>query len=110
MQDLFNKLGKAASSAASTASNKAEEFREINKLKGEQNEAKNEYASVKKKLADYVFKKYQDGELKDETLIEFCDKMQELRDSIDSIDDEIKDLKEEYRIRRAENDEKSSRL
>lgn len=105
MQDLFNRLGKAAGAAVGTASNKAEEMREIQKLKGEQNDMKNEYSATKKKLADYVFKKYQAGELEDESLKEFCDKMQQLRDSIDGIDEKIKDVKEEYQMKAAEREE-----
>lgn len=96
MQDLFNKLGKVATSAATSASSKAEEMREINKLKSEQSDMKSEYTSVKRKLADYVFKQFQEGNLEDENLKEFCEKMQELRDSIDHIDDEIKAVKKDY--------------
>lgn len=110
MQDLLNRIGKAASSAASTASSKAEEMREINKLKGEQNDLKSEYSITKKKLADFVFKQYQDGELKDDTLREFCDKMQELRDHIDSIDDEIDEVKRVYEEKAAERAENRNRL
>jgi archaellum component FlaC len=96
MQDLFNKIGKAASTAATTAGQKAEEMKEINKLKGEQSNLKSEYSITKKKLADYVFKLYQADELKDETLREFCDKMQELREEIDQIDKDIENVKEDY--------------
>ena len=35
-------------------------------------------------------------ELKDETLREFCDKMQELREEIDQIDKDIENVKEDY--------------
>ena len=110
MQDLFNKLGKAATSAATTASSKAEEMREINRLKGEQSEMRTEYSSTKKKLADFVFKKFQAGELEDETLKEFCVKMQELRDSIDRIDEEIKGVKEEYEEKATLRAEERNRL
>ena len=96
MQSLFDRLGKAASSAATNAASKAEEMREINKLKNERTELKNEYTSVKKKLSEYVFKQYQDGKLEDEALIEFCDKMQELRDSIDDLGKEIDAVRAEY--------------
>ena len=96
MQSLFDKLGKAATSAATNAASKAEEMREINKLKNERTELKNEYTSVKKKLSEYVFKQYQDGKLEDEALIEFCDKMQELRDSIDDLGKEIDAVRAEY--------------
>ena len=74
MQSLFDKLGKAATSAATNAASKAEEMREINKLKSERNELKSEYTVTKKKLAEYVFKQYQDGELTDSALVEFCDR------------------------------------
>ena len=96
MQSLFDKLGKAASSTASNAANKAAEMREINRLKGERVDLKNEYTIVKKKLSEYVFKQYQEGKLEDEALIEFCDKMQELRDSIDELGKEIEAVKAEY--------------
>jgi len=96
MQSLFDKLGKAASSAATNAASKAEEMREINRLKGEQNEMKTEYTATKKKLSEYVFKQYQEGNLTDAALLEFCDKMQELRDGIDELEEEIKNVKAEY--------------
>ncbi|MCR5034154.1 MAG: hypothetical protein K6B42_01875 [Clostridia bacterium] len=96
MQSLFDKLGKAASSAATSAASKAEEMREINRLKGEQNEMKTEYTVTKKKLSEYVFKQYQEGTLTDSALVEFCDKMQELRDGIDELEEEIKAVRAEY--------------
>ena len=96
MQSIFDKLGKAASSAATNAASKAEEMREINRLRGEQNEMKTEYTVTKKKLSEYVFKQYQEGNLTDSALIEFCDKMQELRNSIDEIEEEIQTVKAEY--------------
>jgi len=96
MQSLFDKLGKSASSAATSAASKAEEMREINRLKGEQNEMKTEYTVTKKKLSEYVFKQYQEGTLTDSALVEFCDKMQELRDGIDELEEEIKAVREEY--------------
>ena len=102
MQSLFDKLGKAASSAATNAASKAEEMREINKLKGERNELKNEYTVTKKRLAEFVFKQYQDGELTDSALIEFCDKMQELRDGIDDLSEEIEAVRAEYEEKAAE--------
>ena len=96
MQSIFDKLGKAASSAATNAASKAEEMREINRLRGEQNEMKTEYTVTKKKLSEYVFKQYQEGNLTDSALLEFCDKMQELRDGIDELEEEIKAVREEY--------------
>ena len=96
MQSLFDKLGKAASSAATNAASKAEEMREINRLRGEQTEMKTEYTVTKKKLSEYVFKQYQEGTLTDSALVEFCDKMQELRDGIDELEEEIKAVRAEY--------------
>lgn len=96
MQSFLDRLGKAATSTATNAASKAAEMREINKLKGERSELKNEYTIVKKKLSEYVFKQYQEGKLEDEALIEFCDKMQELRDGIDELEEEIKNVKAEY--------------
>ena len=105
MQSLFDKLGKAASSAATNAASKAEEMREINRLKGEQNEMKTEYTATKKKLSEYVFKQYQEGKLEDSALIEFCDKMQNLRDEIDELGEEIEAVRAEYEQKAAERTE-----
>ena len=102
MQSLLDKVGKAATSAATNAATKAEELRAINKLKNERNDLKVEYTTTKKRLAEYVFKQYQDGELKDSALLEFCDKMQELRDSIDDLSNEIEEVKAEYDEKAAE--------
>ena len=96
MQSFLDRLGKAATSTATNAASKAAEMREINKLKGERSELKNEYTVTKRKLAEYVFKQYQEGKLEDSALIEFCDKMQELRDGIDELEEEIKSVKAEY--------------
>lgn len=110
MQDLLSKLGKAASSAASNATSKAEEMRDINQLKGEQSEKKTEYTSTKRKLADYVFKQFQEGNLEDENLKEFCQKMQDLRDEIDGIDEKIKQVKADYEEKAARRAEEGNRL
>lgn len=106
MQDLFSKIGKAASGAATSAATKAEEMREVNRLRGEQNDLRSEYSITKKKLADCVFKQYQAGELKDESLKEFCDKMQELRDKIDEYDAKIQDVKDNYEEKASERAER----
>lgn len=105
MQDIFNKISKVAATAATTASSKAEEMIEINKLKGEQSDLRAEYSAAKKKMADYVFKQYQAGEIVDETLKEFCEKMQELRDGIDEINEKIENIKEEYEEKASERSE-----
>lgn len=110
MQDLLNKIGKVAGAAADSATSKAEEMREINKLKSEQSEMKTEYSSVKRKLSEYVFKKYQEGELEDDTLKEFCEKMQNLRDSIDQIDEDIKEVKKDFEEKAAARAEERNRL
>ena len=110
MQDLLNRLGKAASGVASNATRKAEEMRDINMLKGEQSEKKTEYTSTKRKLADYVFKKFQEDELEDENLKEFCQKMQDLRDEIDGYDEKIKQVKADYEEKAAKRAEESNRL
>ena len=80
-------------------------MREINKLKGERSELKNEYTVTKRKLAEYVFKQYQEGNLEDSALIEFCDKMQNLRDEIDELGEEIEAVREEYEQKAAERSE-----
>ena len=105
MQSLFDKMGKAATTAATSAAHKADEMREINKLKNERSELKNEYTITKRKLAEYIFKQYQAGELTDSALIEFCDKMQSLRDEIDELGEEIEAVKEEYEQKAAERSE-----
>lgn len=105
MQSLFDRLGKAATTAATSAAHKADEMREINKLKNERSELKNEYTITKRKLAEYIFKQYQAGELTDSALIEFCDKMQSLRDEIDELGEEIEAVKEEYEQKAAERSE-----
>ena len=105
MQSLFDKLGKAVTSTATSAQHKADEMREINRLKGERNELKNEYTNTKRKLAEFVFKQYQDGELSDPALIEFCDKMQKYRDEIDELGEEIEAVRAEYEEKAAERTE-----
>ncbi len=110
MQDLLNKLGRVASNAASNASSKAEELREINKLKGEQSDKKKEYTTTKRKLADYVFKRFQEDDLEDENLKEFCRKLRDLRDEIDGIDEEIKQVRADFEEKAAQRAEENNRL
>ena len=105
MQSIFDKIGKAASSAATNAASRAELMKETNRLKSEQNELKSEYSATKRKLSDFVFKQYQQGNLEDPELLDFCQKMQDLRDSIDELDEEIKNVKDEYESMAAERSE-----
>ena len=105
MQSFFDKIGKAASSAATNAASRAELMKETNRLKSEQNELKSEYSATKRKLSDFVFKQYQQGNLEDPELLDFCQKMQDLRDSIDELDEEIKAVKDEYESMAAERSE-----
>ncbi len=105
MQDFFDRLGRTASNVANTAASKAGEFMEVNKLKSHQNELRTDMSATKRKIGDYIYKKYEDGELSDETLITYCEKIRDLREEFDDLDRQILEAKEAHQAKRANDSE-----
>lgn len=102
---FLDKISKSATDAATRASSKAEELLEVNKLKGQQNDLKNEVVLAKKKMGEYVYTKYLDGEELDETLTKFCKQIEKHNQDIEELEEEINDTREAFRARKAEADE-----
>ncbi len=100
MQGFFDKLGKTASNVANTAASKAGEFVEVNKLKNRQNELRTDMSATKRKIGDYIYKKFEDGELTDEKLLNYCKKIQDLREEFDDLDRQILETKEAHQAKR----------
>ena len=97
MQDFLSKLGKSASNAASRAGNKAEEIKEITKLKSRISSARSDIGIAKKDIGDYCYKLYKEGKLEDPEIIELCEQIKDGYEEIDNMEKMIEDTREEFR-------------
>ena len=97
MQDFLSKLGKSASNAASRAGNKAEEIKEVSKLKSRISSARSDIGIAKKGIGDYCFKLYNEGKIEDPEIIELCEQIKESYEEIENMEQMIEETKEEFR-------------
>ena len=96
MQDFLSKLGKSASNAASRAGNKAEEIKEVSKLKSRISSARSDIGIAKKDIGDYCFKLYNEGKIEDPEIIELCEQIKESYEEIENMEKMIDETREEY--------------
>ncbi|MBQ9016112.1 MAG: hypothetical protein IJ109_08315 [Firmicutes bacterium] len=99
MQDFLSKLGKSASNAASRAGNKAEEIKEVSKLKSRITSARSDIGIAKKDIGDYCYKLFKEGKLEDPEIIELCEQIRDSYEEIDNMERMIEETREEYRER-----------
>lgn len=99
MQDFLSKLGKSASNAASRAGNKAEEIKEVSKLKSRITSARSDIGIAKKDIGDYCYKLFKEGRLEDPEIIELCEQIRDSYEEIDNMERMIEETREEYRER-----------
>ena len=97
MQDLLAKITKGATNAATRAGNKAEEIKEISKLKSRISSARSDIGIAKKDIGDYCFKLYNEGKIEDPEIIELCEQIKESYEEIENMEKMIEETKEEYR-------------
>ena len=97
MQDLFSKLSKGASNAASKAGNKADEIKEVSKLKSRISSARSDIGIAKKDIGDYCYKLFKEGKLEDPEIIELCEQIRDAYEEIENMEKQIDETKEEHR-------------
>ncbi|MBQ6370259.1 MAG: hypothetical protein IJJ21_01605 [Firmicutes bacterium] len=96
MQDLLAKITKGATNAATRAGNKAEEIKEISKLKSRISSARSDIGIAKKDIGDYCYKLYKEGKLEDPTIIEMCEQIKDSYEEIDNMEQMIEETRVEY--------------
>ena len=99
MQDFLSRLTKGASNAATRAGNKAEEIKEVSRLKSRISSARSDIGIAKKDIGDYCFKMFQEGKLEDPEIIELCEQIRDSYEEIDNMERMIEETREEYRER-----------
>ena len=97
MQEFLAKLGRSASHAASRAGNKAEELKEVSRLKSRISSARSDIGIAKKDIGDYCFKLYKDGKIEDPTILELCEQIRDSYEEIENMERTIEETREEYR-------------
>ncbi len=97
MQEFLSKLGRSASNAASRAGNKAEEIKEVSKLKSRISTARSDIGIAKKDIGDYCYKMFKEGKLEDPEIIELCEQIKESYDEIERMEMMIDETREQYR-------------
>ena len=97
MQDFLSKLGKSASNAASRAGNKAEEIKEVSKLKSRISSARSDIGIAKKDIGDYCYKLFKEDKLEDPQIIELCEQIRDSYEEIENMERMIEETKDEYR-------------
>lgn len=97
MQDFLSKLGRSATNAASRAGNKAEEIKEVSRLKSRISSARSDIGIAKKDIGDYCYKLYKEGKLEDPEIIELCEQIKESYEEIDNMERLIEETREEFR-------------
>ena len=96
MQDFLSKLGKSASNAASRAGNKAEEIKEVSKLKSRISSARSDIGIAKKDIGDYCYKLFKEDKLEDPQIIELCEQIRDSYEEIENMERMIDETREEY--------------
>jgi len=96
MQDFLSKLGKSASNAASRAGNKAEEIKEVSKLKSRISSARSDIGIAKKDIGDYCYKLFKEDKLEDPQIIELCEQIRDSYEEIENMEKMIDETREEY--------------
>lgn len=97
MQDFLSKLSKSATNAASRAGNKAEEIKEISKLKSRISSARSDIGIAKKDIGDYCYKMFKEGKLEDPEIIELCEQIRDSYEEIENMERMIEETRDEFR-------------
>lgn len=97
MQEMLSKLSRSASNAASRAGNKAEEIKEIGKLKSRISSARSDIGIAKKDIGDYCFKLFKEGKIDDPTITELCEQIRDSYEEISNMERMIEETRDEFR-------------
>lgn len=104
MQDFLNKLSKSAATAANRAGNKAGEILEVGKLKNKISSKTQDIGTAKKEIGAYCYQLYKDGKIEDPAIKKYCETIAECNAEIDELEQQIKEIKEEYRAKNEDPD------
>lgn len=96
MAGFLDKLGKAASDAATKAGNKAGELMEVGKLKSRINSSKQDMGLAMKEIGEYYYGLYEEGKVEDEKVKELCSKIKACYEEIAELEKQIQLAKDEY--------------
>ena len=99
MQDFLSRLGRSASNAATRAGNKAEELKEVSRLKSRISSARSDIGIAKKDIGDYCYRLFKDGKLEDPEIIELCEQIRDSYEEIEHMERMIDETRDEYRER-----------
>ena len=91
------RIGRGASNAASRAGNKAEEIKEVSRLKSRISSARSDIGIAKKDIGDYCYKMFREGKMEDPEIIELCEQIRDSYDEIEKMERMIDETREEYR-------------
>ena len=97
MQEMLSLLSRSASNAASRAGNKAEEIKEIGKLKSRISSARSDIGIAKKDIGDYCFKLFKEGKIDDPTITELCEQIRDSYEEISNMERMIEETRDEFR-------------
>ena len=105
MQSFLNKVGKTAGAAMNKAGSKAGELLEVSKLKAKISSEKQSMNSVKRDIGDYCYSLFVDDKIDDKRIKEYCEQIRNHEATIEDLQQQIDDVKEEYRAKSDEADE-----
>ena len=97
MQDFLSKLSRSATNAANRAGNKAEEIKEVSKLRSRISSARSDIGIAKKDIGDYCYKMFKEGKLEDPEIIELCEQIRDSYEEIENMERMIEETRDEYR-------------
>ena len=106
MQDLFNKLKDSATRMANRAGDKAEELKEVSKLKSRISSARSDIGIAKKDIGDYCYKQFKEGNIEDATIVELCEQIRDSYEEIRNMEKMIEETRDEYREKAEDKSEK----
>lgn len=96
MAGFLDKIGKAASDAATKAGNKAGELMEVGKLKSRINSSKQDMGLAMKEIGEYYYALYEEGKIEDEKVKLLCEKIKACHAEIAELEKQIQLAKDEY--------------
>ena len=96
MAGLFDKISKAASSAATMAGNKAGEMMEVGKLKSRISSTRQDMGIAMKEIGEYCYGLYEEDKIEDEKIKELCDRIRDCQVQITELEKQIQMAKDQY--------------
>ena len=95
MQEFFEKVKDTVSETAKVAVKKSSELVEITKVKFAISEQETSLKNMLCSIGDYVYNRYKNGEIFDETVLEKCSTVDEIHEKINDLEYRVAVLKKE---------------